>query len=350
MKKTVKNKFNSLINFSKKNWKKILIIGIVLGLIGGFRYKKIQAEKPQLTFERPRYQNLTKVLEVSGVVDAKEKAKLRFAAGGKIVYLGAKEGDFVKKWQTIATIDKRTLQKQLQQNLNLYMKERWDWETTQDNTDYDSDSLENRRVIDKEQWDLNNEVLDVEINSIAITNTVLSAPFSGILVSSPTNVTGVNLLATEVFELVNPDTLIFRAAVDEADIAQVITEQPGKIFLDSYPDDAISTQVSYIAYKSNSSSTGTVFIVEFPLIGENLLNKYRLGMNGDVEIKLDTRENVLTIPFEATRERNNNIYVDVRTENNQYEEKEIKAGLETDDYIEVLEGLSENDEVLIPEN
>jgi multidrug efflux pump subunit AcrA (membrane-fusion protein) len=179
---------------------------------------------------------------------------------------------------------------------------------------------------------------------------VLSAPFSGILVSSPTNVTGVNLLATEVFELVNPDTLIFRAAVDEADIAQVITEQPGKIFLDSYPDDAISTQVSYIAYKSNSSSTGTVFIVEFPLIGENLLNKYRLGMNGDVEIKLDTRENVLTIPFEATRERNNNIYVDVRTENNQYEEKEIKAGLETDDYIEVLEGLSENDEVLIPEN
>lgn len=349
MKKKIKNKFDSLIKFFKKNWKKILIVGIILGLIGGFRYRKIQADKPKLTFEHPQYRNLTKILEVSGVVDAKEKANLRFAAGGKIVYLGAKEGDFVKKWQTIATIDKRVLQKQLQQNLNLYMQERWDWETTQDGSDYSLEPLATRRVIDKEQWDLNNEVLDVEINSIAITNTVLSAPFSGILVSSPTNVTGVNVLATEGFLLINPDTLIFRAAVDEADIAQVTTDQFGKIFLDSYPNDAISTQVNYIAYKSSASTTGTVFVVEFPLVGENLLNKYRLGMNGDIEIELDTRDNALTIPFESTRERGDKVYIDIKIKEGEYEEKEIKTGLETEDYIEVLEGLDENDEVLIPE-
>ena len=340
---------NKIINFFKNHWKKILIILIVIGGIGFINYKKAQNNKEEFIFEKPTYKDLTKVLEVSGVIDAKEKANLRFAAGGKVVYLGAKEGDFVKKWQTIATIDKRTIQKQLQQDLNTYMKERWDWETTQDGTDYPFEGLETRRSIDKEQWDLNNEVLDVEIRDIAITNTVLSAPFAGVLISSPTNVTGVNLLATEGFELVNPETLIFKAAVDEADIAQVTTAQPGNIFLDAYPDDPISSQVNYIAYKSNASSTGTVFVVEFPLIGENLLNKYRLGMNGDVEIKLDTRKNVLTIPFESTRERGDKVYVDIKAEKNQYEEKEIKTGLETEDYVEVLEGLSENDEVLIPE-
>jgi RND family efflux transporter MFP subunit len=338
-----------IINFFKNHWKKILIVLIIVGGIGFGSYKKAQNNKEELTFENPRYQNLTKVLEVSGVIDAKEKANLRFAAGGKVVYLGANEGDFVKKWQTIATIDRRTLQKQLQQDLNTYMKERWDWETTQDGTNYPLETLETRRTIDKEQWDLNNEVLDIEIRDIAITNTVISAPFTGILVSSPTNVTGVNLLATEGFELVNPDTLIFKAAVDEADIAQVTTGQSGSIFLDAYPDDPISSQVNYIAYKSNASSTGTVFVVEFQLSGENLLNKYRLGMNGDVEIKLDDRENVLTIPFEATRERDDKVYVDVKTEKNEYEEKEIKTGLETENYVEVLEGLNESDEVLIPE-
>jgi RND family efflux transporter MFP subunit len=341
---------NSIISFFKNNWKIFLIGGIIVGAIGFGKYNQDQKNKPQLTFEQPVFQNLTKVLEVSGVIDAKEKANLRFAGGGKVVYLGAKEGDFVKKWQTIATIDRRVLQKQLQQDLNLYMKERWDWETTQDSSDYPLETIGTRRIIDKEQWDLNNEVLDVEIRDIAITNTVLSAPFSGILVSSPTNVTGVNLLATEGFELINPDTLIFRAAIDEADIAQITLEQPGEIFLDSFPDDPISSQINYIAYRSNASSTGTVFVVELPITGESLLNKYRLGMNGDVEIKLDERENVLTIPFVATRERNEKVFIDVKTEKDQYEEREIETGLETEDYVEVLGGLSENDEVLIPEN
>ena len=348
-KKTTKIE-NLIISFLKDNWKKILIIGAIIGAISWWRYNQVQKNQPQLTFEQPVSQNLTKVLEVSGVVDAKEKANLRFAAGGKVVYLGAKEGDLVKKWQTIATIDRRVLQKQLQQDLNTYMKERWDWESTQDSTDYPLEDIETRRTIDKEQWDLSNEVLDVEIRDIAITNTVLSAPFAGILVSSPTNVAGVNLLATEGFELVNPDTLIFKAAVDEADVAQITTGQEGEIFLDSYPDDPILSHINYIAYRSSASSTGTVFVVEFPLTGENLLSQYRLGMNGDVEIKLDDRENVLTIPFVATRERDDKVYVDVRTQKDQYEEREIITGLETEDYVEILEGLNENDEVLIPEN
>ncbi|MBU1967261.1 efflux RND transporter periplasmic adaptor subunit [Patescibacteria group bacterium] len=342
--------WNSIIYFIKKHWKIILVIVIIAGGVGVWRYKKIQDSRPELVFERPAFQNLTKILEVSGVIDAKEKANLRFATGGKIIYLGAKEGDYVKKWQTIATIDQRTLQKQLQQNLNTYMKERWDWETTQDSTDYSLETLGTRRVIDKEQWDLKNEVLDVEIHDIAITNTVLSAPFAGVLVSSPTSVTGVNLLATDSFELINPDTLVFRAAVDEADIAQISLEQKGEIFLDSYPNEPISSQVNYVAFKSSASSTGTVFAVEFLIQGENLLNKYRLGMNGDVKIILDTRQNVLTIPFETTRERDNKVYVDVRTQGDKYEEKEIKIGLETADHVQVLEGLNEADEVLVPKN
>ncbi|MBT3250047.1 MAG: HlyD family efflux transporter periplasmic adaptor subunit [Candidatus Pacebacteria bacterium] len=363
MKKKLNKITNSSLEFFKKNWKKISIGFAIALTIGGLRYKKIQADKPQLTFESPRYQNLTKVLEVSGVVDAKEKANLRFAAGGKVVYLGAKEGDWVKKWQTIATIDKRTLQKQLQQNLNLYMKERWDWESTQDVTDYSTETLDTRKVIDKEQWDLNNEVLDVEINNIAITNTVLSAPFAGILVGSPTSVTGVNLLATDAFELVNPETLVFKALVDEADISLVEPGQSAKISLDSYPDEDMQTQVNYVAYKSIASSTGTIFIVELPVsvLGENdstiatgqsLINKYRLGMNGDVSIELETKDNILTIPFESTRERDGQVFVDIKSDDAEegYIEREIQIDLETEDYVEVLSGLDETDQVLIPEN
>lgn len=350
MKKKLIKVIQKPLSFIKKNWKKILIFSAIIAVIVFWKYNQVQKNKPQLTFEHPRYQDLTKVLEVSGVVDAKEKANLRFAAGGKVVYLGAKEGDEVKKWQTIATIDQRSLRTQLQQNLNNYMKERWDFESETEGYDYHVEDLDTRRTLDKTQWDLENQVLTVELNDIAITNTVLSAPFSGILVSSPTATAGVNLLATDVFELVNPDTLVFKAAVDEADVPSVSLGQAAEITLDSYPDDGISTQVSYIAYKSIPSSTGTIFVVEFPIAGENLLNKYRLGMNGDVSIELDQKDNVLTVPFEATRERDGRVLVDVRTEADQYQEREIEVGLETEDYIEVTSGLSDTDQILIPEN
>lgn len=348
-KATLKTK---VIKFSKKRWKLLLAAGLVLAGLGFWRYQKIQAKKSELNFQPPVVRDLKKTLEVSGVVDAKEKANLRFAAGGKVTYLGAQEGDKVKKWQTIATIDRATLKKQLEQDFNNYLKERWDFETSQDNYDYHLETLETRRSLDQEQWDLENEVLDVEIRDIAIQNTVLSAPFAGVLVESPIDTAGVTLFATEGFELVNPETLIFKAVIDEADIAMINQGQSGKIYLDAYPEQPLSSEASYIAYKSQTSSTGTIFVVEFPIQDstlENLLSHYRLGMNGDVEILLEEKQAVLTVPFIATRVRGDKYLVDVKTEDNEYEAREIEVGLETEDYVEVLSGLSQEDQVLIPD-
>jgi hypothetical protein len=41
--------------------------------------------------------------------------------------------------------------------------------------------------------------------------------------------------------------------------------------------------------------------------------------------------------------------VDIKTSDGEIKEKEIQVGLETNEYIEVLEGLSEQDLILIPQ-
>ncbi len=334
--------------FVQKRWKLISVILLVLLGIGFWRYQNSQAAESDLIYQKAQVRDLEKTLEVSGVIDAKEKANLRFAAGGKVTYLGAQEGDQVKKWQTIATIDQATLKKQLEQDLNNYLKERWDFEGLQDDYDYQLEPLETRRTLDQEQWNLENQVLNVEIRDIAINNTVLAAPFAGVLVSSPVDTTGVTLLATDIFELVNPKTLVFKAAVDEADIALINKGQTGKIYLDAYSNQAIEANIDYIAYKSQQTSTGTVFTVELPLTGEDLLGKYRLGMNGEVEILVERKEDVLTVPFIATRFRDDQYYVEVKGPQGEPVERPIEIGLETEDYVEVLSGLSPDDEVLIP--
>jgi RND family efflux transporter MFP subunit len=338
-----------VVSFIRSRWKLLLILILIAALVGFYFYRRNQAAAPTYKFVRPEVRDLTKTLEVSGVVDAKQKANLRFALGGKLVYLGAKEGDWVKKHQTIATIDQRELQKRLKQDLNAYVRERWDWETTQDQTDYNVEPLETRRSLDQQQTQLNDTVLNVEIQDIAISNTYLTAPFAGILVSTPVTTPGVNIAATEAFELVDPDTLVFKAAVDEADIATVSLDQPAQIELDAYPDKPFASYISAIGFKSQQSSSGSIFVVELPIEGEDLLNRYRLGMNGDVTIKLETKPSVLVIPLDATRQRDESIFVDIRTGENTVEEREIKIGLETDEYVEVLSGLTVDDEVVLPE-
>jgi len=342
-------------HFIIKKWKLLTIVTIVITLILIFVFKSSVAKKnSQLIFTNPKRESLTKTLEVSGHIDAKEKARLRFIVGGKVVYLGVNEGDFVKKWQTIATIDRASLNKALEKNLNLYMKERWDWEESIDNNRDQSLNLTERRIVDKEQWDLNNTVIDVEIQDIAIKNTAIYAPFGGILTHSPTSVAGVQLLATDYFEIVNPESLVFRAAVDESDISHVSEGQNAKLILDSFSEETIDTTVNYVAYTSSETSSGTAFVVEFPLtesFGGDPLNQkeLRIGMNGDINIILETKENVLTIPTIAITQRESSVFVNVKTNENESEEREIQIGLETDEVVEVLKGLSETDEIIVPE-
>jgi len=344
MKKTLTNVFALL----KKHFKLFLVI-IVLGLLVFWSLQRDSKQQASLVFVSPVREDIVASITISGRVDAKEKARLRFASGGKVVYLGAKEGDSVKKGQIIATIDRSTLQKQLDQNLNTYMQKRNDFENIQDDIkDRTLDTIEARSVAAK-QYDLENQVLNVEIQSIAIANTTITSPLNGILTVSPTNVTGVQLLASDYFEIVNPQSLVFRASIDEIDIDRIKKGQTGQISLDAYDGEKIDTYISYISYTSNESSSGTVFLLEFP-INEQNIDKYRIGMNGDVSIKIAEKQNVLTIPLDAISERDNKTFVKVKADNDeQLVEREIKVGLESDDKVEVLEGLSESDQVVLPE-
>lgn len=326
---------------------------LVLVVGGGAWYWQNQQQRAieVLEFTSVRRDTLLRTLNVSGVIEAKQKAMLRFAAGGKITYLGAKEGDLVKKWQTIARIDSADLQKRLQQDLNLYFNQRMDFEQNKDDRQDIAPTDRLGRMSQKDQKTLENSVLSVEIQDISIRNTVLSTPIEGVLVSTPTTVTGVNIGPTESFEVIDPNSLVFKAAVDEADISLVRKGQNASIELDAYPDDPITATVGAVAYRSSQSSKGTVFVVELPIINNYqypLLERFRLGMNGDVDITVDKREDTLIIPINTLIERDNKTFVRRRTGENTADEVEIQTGLETDDEIEVLSGLNEGDEIVIP--
>ena len=71
-------------------------------------------------------------------------------------------------------------------------------------------------------------------------------------------------------------------------------------------------------------------------------------MNGDAAITLNEKENALAIPSAALREKDNKEYVKIKTGPNTAADHEITIGLETDTQVEVLSGLNEGDEVVVP--
>ncbi len=334
--------------------KRYWLIFLILLVVGGFLYfrSRATAQKP-LTFVAVTRETIESTIEVPGKVDADQKASLKFLAGGKLTYLPVKEGQYVKKYQTIASVDARDLQKNLSKSLNLYMTERLDFEQTKDDRKDLDPNLELRRLAQKSQLALDNSVIDVELRDIAIRNSSLYAPIEGVVTSLPVKVAGVQVMATDIFEIVDPKTLLFDAEVDEIDIGKIKVGTPVRITLDAYPDEEVEGIIDFIGLKadvSSRSSGGTVFPVRVSF-SEADAALYRLGMNGTMTIILDRKENVLSIPLEATMEKDGKTYVEVQDPQNPKKsvEKEITTGIESESTIEVLSGLSEGDQVVIPE-
>lgn len=333
----------------KIRWQVILILGLVIlvGLGGFWWWQRSQPEVPNTT--QVKRGEIRRILSVSGDITATQQARLRFVAGGKLTYVSAKTGDRVARGQVVATIDQATLQKQLEIDLNNYLKERWDFEELQDNYDYHVEELTTRRMLDKAQFDLENTVSSVEIRDIAIRNNQLRAPFAGILTQSPNFEAGSTLAATDFYHIVNPETLILEAQVDEADVGLLAEGLSAEIRLDAFPDQVLYSYVDSISYTSSESTSGTVFLVELPIdVYAGGLDQIRLGMNGDVEILLNQKSDVLLVPLNATRVRDNEWFVDVYQDGEKLEQA-IEIGLEGETEVEVLSGLGEGQEVVLPE-
>src|SRR3989344_3854487 len=103
--------------FMKKFWLlSIIIVFVAFGL--GKRFF-VSSEPNNKTFTVQK-QNLKKTLTLAGKIDAKEKVTLRFQTSGLLQWLGVQEGDRVRKYQTIAMLDARSVRKNLDKQLNSY--------------------------------------------------------------------------------------------------------------------------------------------------------------------------------------------------------------------------------------
>lgn len=337
----------TLINKLKK--RKILLIILLLISIGGFFFIQNKNKNDAKKSERSatvKKGNLQETLILSGEIQSQENTKLRFYTGGKISSIKITEGDIVRKGQLIASLDQRDLQKRLSKELNDYMTTRWDFEAEKDSLKDKAVTTVLQRALDQSQFSLNNSVLDVELQSIALEYANLFSPIQGIVTNVGNIQPGVIVSATDtIATIVNPDLLYFEVTADQSEVTKLHQNMSGKLRLDAYIDETIPASITTIGFSPKEGESSTVYSVQLAFSNKSNQDlKYRLGMTGDIEFVLAEKKETLYIPTEFIQNDNKGAFVYVMR-NNKKEKKYVKIGLETDSSTEIIEGLSEGDVV-----
>lgn len=329
-------------------WKIVIVVIIGLGIYYYFFIQK--ANEAKIESANVKRGTIQETLTLSGEIDADEHVVLRFATSGRLTWVGVKEGQSVKKYQSIASIDARDTRKTLDKYLNTFASDRLDFDQGKyDNTnltnDFSKDIREKaERALQKSQYSLNNSVLNVELQTIALEYSNLWTPIEGIVVRADSPNPGLNITpATAEFEIINPKTIYFSATVEQNDVVKLRENMTGKLTLDPYPDDEITAIIKTVGFIPKTGETSTVYEVK---IGFTPNAKYNLryGMTGDAEFSTKEKKNVLYLPMKFVKSEGEKKYVNIM-KNNVKEKKYIKIGMESDNEIEITSGLAEKDTV-----
>ena len=336
--------------YMKKYFKiKNIIILITLILVGFLLYQKYWPKPAEKIYDvtQAEIKDITQLVSASGKIKSATQVNLQFQTAGLLSWVGVKEGDRVEKWQALASLDQRQLQKTLQKYLLDFSKERNNFDEAEKITYRDSlltDSL--RRILQNNQFDLTKTALDVELQNIALKYSTLITPIKGVVTKIDTPVAGVNILpAAAIFTVSDPENLIFEALIDEVDVAKIKTGQKAEITFDAYPNKPMKVIVDSLNFASQTDSSGsTVFIVKFKLTN-SLEQPLLLGMNGEVNIIVATKNQVLTVPATTINETNQpTVQIIV---NHQIITKNVTLGLSNGDITEITSGLNPGETIII---
>lgn len=332
------------------HWKHLFVIALIgAGFFFWATTRTQQQASAAISTTKVTRRNFVNTLTSSGKTKADKSVDLKFQVSGRLSWVGVKEGDTVSAHQSLAALDTREVQKSLEKALRDYSSQRNDfeetWRVTYDGKkSYDAFTDTVKRILEKNQWDLEKAVLDVELRRLAVEYSTLATPIAGIVTHIDTPVAGINVTpASAVFSVADPASLVFDASVDETDISKLTIGQNATISLDAFPDATYSGKISYISFVAEQSSGGsTVFPVKIAF--DTPLN-LRIGLNGDMAIDTQRQENVLSIPAEAIREEKNTTYV-YKKSDGKYVKTTVATGARNEDDIVITDGLSEGDTVV----
>lgn len=309
--------------------------------------------------------DILKTVLVDGNLEMPNKAYLSFGVTGTVTEVLVEEGADVTKDEVLARLDAPSLNSSVDMaELQVEIAEeqvkaaRAQYEIAEENLDngvlgVSEDVLELQADMARASWEtakLNLELAELSLESaeLNLEKAEIVAPFDGVVVDINI-IEGREIsaaaLATPAISLVDTGEIQMRGLIDEIDITVVRVGQSADITLDALPDDELDGEVAFISLVG----TTLVGVVSYDttISLDDPTAELRDGMTATAEVIIERRDNVLFVPNRVLRGTWENPKVLVFAEGQQ-EEREVTLGLTNGINTEILSGLEEGEEVVLP--
>lgn len=210
-------------------------------------------------------------------------------------------------------------------------------------------------AMDSAQEKIESAQSKVDTTQDSYENYTITAPISGQVITksikagdkiSKSSGTGSTTMAV-IYDL---SQVTFEMSVDELDVGKVKVGQSVEVSADAVEGVTFTGTVTNISLESSQSNGVTNYPVTVTL---NEVGDLLPGMNVDGRIILDEVKNTLMIPVDALM-RGNRVYLkdDTVTESQGavpagFRAVEVETGLVSDEYVEILSGISEGDTLYV---
>jgi len=310
----------------------------------------------------------------AGTVEACQRTKLSTIVGGRIEYLGVKEGDKVEKGQLLLKLwndDQQASSALASAQVTLAAKRSEEVCIAAANAEKEakrqaelrargfvSPSREETARTDAEvrraacataQADIAQAEARLKSTRVDQGRVALYAPFAGTVAKivgelgeySTPSPPGVP--TPPAIDLFDDSCLYVKAPMDEVDAPKIKVGQTLRITLDALPGKVLAGTVRRLApYVSAVEKQARTVDIEVDFANPEEAAGLLVGYSADVEIILATRENILRIPTAAILEGGKVLLLD----DGRLVERSIKAGLANWEYTEVSEGLQAGDRLV----
>lgn len=394
---------------NKKLFRIIIIITVAV-IILAFIGKRVgwfgKEETFEVTTEKGKKRTIIETTTANGKIQPETEVKLSPDVSGEIVELYVKEGEYVEKGKLLlkikpdtyismrdraeaslnsakarlAQVEAQYIQSELSYKRN---KQLWEQKTISKAEFENAEATFKMAKADVEaaRFTVKSGEASLKETEENLIKTSVYAPMSGTIsrlnVEKGERVVGTEMMSgTELMRIADLNRMEVIVEVNENDIIRVITGDTAIVEVDAYMDDKFNGIVTEIA--NSATTTGisvdqvTSFDVKILLLKESYQHHitetnptpFRPGMSATVDIQTETKWDILSVPIQAVTTRADTTEQTYDEEESGFDDeelkqvvfvvnenmalsKEVETGIQDNNYIEILSGITEEDEVVI---
>jgi HlyD family secretion protein len=384
---------------------------IILAAVGGAIFSLTAARRggraTEVRLSTVDQRDLVAAVTASGKIEAESQVDISADITGRIVELGVKEGDLVKKGQFLVQIDPAQYQSAVKRIEGLVASSEASLVQAQTNRDQLKRQLDrwtemrkiNANLVSQEQVEQAQQQYDVAVatyNAAAanveqnkgslseakdqLAKTRIVSPINGRVVRLPVEVGEVAVPGTfsretgRLMTIADLGRILAKVKVDETDVVRVHLGDSVEVTIDAFADSAfvgrvtkISNSASATAQASSGGSTDRAVDFDVEVTLENPPSGIRPDLSATARIVTDTRSKAIAIPIIALTVRQ---HEDLPNEMKQAEPargpsarqkdregvflvrngvamfQPVKVGIAGDEFFEVIEGVKAGDSIV----